>query len=98
MLEQVKQLQGVIAQQSARLQQLEETHKLPAAQVPQDPLALALPGRPPITSAGETANGALLQSGRLWYSFHFMSQLQPFSPCSRAGVLYEHMLPRECMR
>ncbi|BDA46877.1 hypothetical protein COCOBI_09-3300 [Coccomyxa sp. Obi] len=55
--QEVKQLQGVIAQQNARLQQLEETLMLPAAQVPQDPLVLALPGRLAITSAGETANG-----------------------------------------
>lgn len=74
----MEQLQGIIAQQNARLQQLEETLKLPAAQVPQDALTLALPGRPVVTSAEETPNGLLLQVKDI--VLH-MSQLQPFSPC-----------------
>ncbi len=64
---QVKQLQGlvaqqdsVIAQQSERLQQLEQALQLPAADAPQRPLALRLPGPSHATGTLTGTNGMVL--------------------------------------
>ena len=59
----VSQQDGLIAQQSARLLQLEQALQLPAASEPQRPLAISLPGP-------EDAAGALTSMCGVTWPFH----------------------------